>query len=58
MLAFFLGEQPRTIDATVYAFATSVIHAPIDGPIRDAAAGRENLVAYCDRVRASYWMDS
>ena len=55
---YFLGEQPRTIDSTVYAFLAAVVFAPFEGPIKDHASHLPNLMSYCERIRAQYWSDT
>lgn len=54
---FFLGDAPRTIDATVFAYVEGVLAFPLDTPIKRAVLARPNLVAYRDRVRARWWKD-
>jgi glutathione S-transferase len=53
--AFFLGDAPRTIDATVYAFLLALLVAPFGCGARDYANGCANLTAYVDRVRQAYF---
>jgi glutathione S-transferase len=52
---FFFGAEPATIDATAYAFAIGLLEAPFEGPVRDAAARKQNLKAYVDRIKQRYW---
>jgi glutathione S-transferase len=52
---YFLGERPRTIDATVHAFLWSMLDAPFDSPVRQHAEGLGNLREYCTRMRARYF---
>jgi glutathione S-transferase len=52
---FFFGAEPATIDASMYAFAAGLLDTPFDGPVRDAAARRENLKAYVERVKQRCW---
>ncbi len=52
---YMLGEQPRTLDATVYAFLIGVLDAPIEGPVKACLQNKANLVAYCARMKARYW---
>lgn len=52
---YMLGEQPRTLDATVYAFLIGVLDAPIEGPVKACLQSKANLVAYCARMKAQYW---
>jgi glutathione S-transferase len=52
---FFFGAEPSTIDATAYAFASGLVDTPFEGPVRDAAARKENLKPYVERIRKRYW---
>ncbi len=47
--------RPSSLDAIVYAFLTSAMRTPFDGPLRRAVAGRDELVTYCDRFEARWW---
>jgi glutathione S-transferase len=51
---FFLGDQPRTLDASVYSTVRHLIDVPFDWPGRPYARSKENLVAYADRMRARF----
>jgi len=53
---FLLGEQPRSFDATVYAFLISLLWAPFADELRaHVAVELPNLEAYCRRMKARYW---
>jgi glutathione S-transferase len=52
---FMLGDQPRTLDATAYAFLNGVLDAPIENAIKAHLQSRANLVSYCARMKARYW---
>lgn len=52
---FFMGEAPTGVDAVVYAFVENVIVPPFDTPLRTAALGHPNLVAYAERMRGRYF---
>ncbi|MEY2690659.1 MAG: hypothetical protein RL375_4859 [Pseudomonadota bacterium] len=49
---FMLGAEPTSLDATAYAFLANLLWAPVDSPIRQHAARRVNLEAYCQRMKA------
>ncbi|MBI3924702.1 MAG: glutathione S-transferase family protein [Armatimonadetes bacterium] len=53
--AFFLGEEPASIDASVYAFLGSLLWAPIPSRIKDHLQTQENLVRYCERMKERYY---
>lgn len=52
---FFLGDAPTRIDASAYGMLASLMADPFDNPVKDCAKGRQNLVDYCERIRAAYW---
>jgi glutathione S-transferase len=49
---YLLGAQPRSIDASAYAFLANLLWAPVESPIRDRARSRPTLEAYCTRMKA------
>ena len=54
---YFLGDKPRTVDATVFAFAEAILGFPIDSPLRAAVASHANLGAYRQRIRTRWFKD-
>jgi glutathione S-transferase len=52
---YFMGEQPSTIDAAVYAFAANLVYVPIASPLKQQAEKYPQLKAYCERMRARYY---
>lgn len=52
--AYLLGDQPRSVDATVFAFLWAFQGHPGKTPIHDAARAH-NLVDYVERIKAKYW---
>lgn len=52
---FFMGAQPSTIDATVYAFVANVIMTPLEHELRYHATQYSNLVEYCARMKGAYF---
>ena len=52
---YFLGTQAASIDAIATAFLANVLMVPLDTPIKAAAAGHANLVAYCRRMATQYF---
>lgn len=54
---FLLGDQPRTVDATVFAFVDAALGYPLDTPLRRHLEGHANLVAYRKRIRDRWWTD-
>jgi glutathione S-transferase len=53
--SFFMGGEPRSIDATVYAFLSGLLDTPFPSEVKKHAATRSTLRAYVDRMRAKYW---
>ncbi|MNL59546.1 hypothetical protein D3C87_1832840 [compost metagenome] len=50
-----MGDKPCGADATLFAFAASLLCPVFDTPIRTAAEGHANLVAYMERMRAEFY---
>lgn len=48
---FYFGEQPSTLDASVYAFVESIAAAPFEGPLKERARSDEKLTRYRAHVR-------
>jgi glutathione S-transferase len=53
--SFFLGESPRTIDATVYPFLSGIMDTPFVSATKAHAESLPHLRAYVDRMKAKYW---
>lgn len=51
---YFMGDQPRWIDASVLSILRHVIDTPFDFDTKDYAAGKKNLVAYMGRMKDRY----
>lgn len=54
---FLLGDSPRVVDATVFAFVNGVLRFPTDSPVKSAVAAMPRLVAYADRIRDRWWSE-
>lgn len=52
---FFFGDEPTTIDATLYATVSNIIDAPIASPLRDLASRHASLVAHTRRMERRYF---
>ncbi|MNS91150.1 hypothetical protein D3C72_1252280 [compost metagenome] len=52
---YLMGDKPCGADATLFAFAASLLCPVFDTPIRTAAEGHANLVAYMERMRAEFY---
>lgn len=53
--AYFLGEQPTSVDAVASSFLANILMVSLDTPIKVAAQGHSNLVAYCQRMARQYF---
>jgi glutathione S-transferase len=47
---YFMGDKPRTIDATAHAFLGAALFLPIKGPLKAELDKLANLKAYCQRM--------
>jgi glutathione S-transferase len=52
---FVLGAQVSLVDAIATAFLANILMVPLETPIKSAAAGHANLVAYCRRMAGQYF---
>ncbi len=52
---YFLGARPTSVDAIATAFLANILMVPLETPIKAAAAGHANLVAYCRRMTRRYF---
>lgn len=52
---YFLGAQATLVDAVAAAFLANILMVPLETPIKSAAAGHANLVAYCQRMAQRYF---
>jgi glutathione S-transferase len=51
------GDQIRSIDTVVYAFAVNLTEVELDTPVTEAARAHANLVAYARRITEEYFPD-
>ena len=54
---FLLGDKPRTVDCSAYAFLEALLGFPIESKLKQHAASHANLVAYRKRFRERWWKD-
>ncbi|WP_159732343.1 glutathione S-transferase family protein [Methylosinus sp. Ce-a6] len=52
---YLFGEAPSAADATAFAMVAQTLVGELVSPLRDAVAGRRNLIAYRDRLLAAYF---
>lgn len=53
--AYFMGDQPTSLDATAYAFLANAVHAPFNSPLTIHARRLANVASYCERMRLRYF---
>ncbi|MBS0252891.1 MAG: glutathione S-transferase family protein [Proteobacteria bacterium] len=51
---YFLGDKPRSLDASVYAMLRHIADQPQQWPGTGYVNGKPNLVDYLDRIRGTY----
>jgi glutathione S-transferase len=54
---FFMGAEPASVDATMFAFAAGVLCPRFDMALRNAAGRHDNLKRYVGRMTARYYPD-
>jgi len=53
--AYFFGDKVTSIDATLYGLMASLIIPPIPSPLQEYAKLQPSLVAYCQRIKSTFW---
>lgn len=56
--AYFLGDRPSSIDACVFGFLGVSLYVAGDNPMYQYGASIENLMRYCERMRARYYPET
>lgn len=54
---YLMGDKPCAVDATMFGMLAGVLTPFFDSPLRDAALGYKNLVAYSERMMQRYYPD-
>ena len=52
---YLLGDEPHSVDCTVYGFLIQALWAPYDTPMQRHTRADARLVAYAERFRARWW---
>lgn len=52
---FLMGDSATTVDAAAYGLLANILLVPIATPIKEAGLGRDNLVAYLQRMQDTYY---
>jgi len=55
---YMMGDQPSAIDACVFGFLGVSLYVDGDNPLYQYGASRENLMRYCERMRARYYPET
>lgn len=55
---YFLGDRPSSIDACVFGFLGVSLYVAGDNPLYRYGASLENLMHYCERMRACYFPET
>jgi glutathione S-transferase len=55
---YFLGDAPRTLDATAFGFLALMVFMPGDNPLYRHAASLDNLRGYAERMSARYFPET
>jgi glutathione S-transferase len=55
---YCLGERPSSIDACVFGFLGVSLYVAGDNPLYRHGASLENLMRYCERMRARYFPET
>lgn len=52
---YFLGDVPRSLDMSLYAFLANILDQPHGNPLQSHARTLANLAGYCARMKALCW---
>ena len=52
---FFMGDEPKGIDAVIYAFMAQLLVPDIRSPLNEETRRQANIVAYCERMQARFF---
>lgn len=55
---YLLGDTPSSFDACVFGFLGVTVYVEGDNPLFTYAASKDNLMAYCERMRARYFAET
>lgn len=55
---YFFGDQPTSLDAVVYGFVAIFVFSPLESPVATYARTLPTLVAFCERVRATWFPET
>jgi glutathione S-transferase len=55
---YLLGDRPSSIDACVFGFLGVSLYVTGDNPLYQHGASLENLMHYCERMRARYFPET
>jgi glutathione S-transferase len=55
---YFFGDRPSAIDACVFGFLGVTVYVKGDNPLFGHAAGKKNLLRYCERMRKRYFPET
>ena len=55
---YFFGDRPSSIDACIFGFLGVSIYVEGDNPLFRHAASLDELVRYCERIRARYFPET
>ncbi len=53
---YILGDQPCSLDATVFAFLAEFILVDLDNTFNDIARSQSTLTNYCQRIYKTYYL--
>lgn len=56
--AYFLGDQPTKVDASVYGLLANIHYSPIRGRLQELLEKHSNLTRFCEHIKKDYWPNS
>jgi len=55
---YFLGDEPSSVDACIFGFLGVSLYVSGDNPLYNYGASIDNLMRYCERMRARYFPET
>ncbi len=52
---YFFGDAPCSLDASAYGMLAQFLWTPVKGGVKAEVEKRDNLVAFCERIRDRYY---
>jgi len=55
---YLLGDQASRVDTATYGLLANILWTPVESPLKEKAESLDNLVAYCQKIRSTYFSEA